>query len=571
MWSSAWIEKIFHVLRWKLSPQHVIRRACPASRRAAERVARRLGASWRLFVALHRGMNGAGAAPRVRPKIGPQESPMTELVAPRDAGGAGAQPPREKGAQPPHGKGAQPPREKGAQPLHKKGAPFPGAAGARARWGWMLFDWASQPYHTLIITFIFAPYFTSAVAPNAVIGQQMWGWTVSAAGLAIAVSAPLLGALADATGPRKPWIALFSVLYILGAAMLWGAMPGDPDPIRVLIWFAIGLIGVEFATVFTNAMMPDLAARADIGKLSGSGWALGYAGGVISLALMLLLLAENAETGLTLLGIAPVLGLDAGAREGTRAVGPLTAIWYAIFIVPLFLWTPDAPPRPARKAGEPGALTRGLRGLRASLRDLKDRRGLRWFLGASMIYRDALGGFYVFGGIYASGVLGWSIVQIGVFGILAALLGAIGAWIGGRADAAFGPRAVVMVSVAVLAAGSLIGVSVSPGRILFVLDVGQGSALPDLIFYAAGGLIGAFGGALQAASRTLLTRFADAERMTAAFGLYALAGKASAFLAPALIAGVTALAEDQQIGVAPVVGLFVLGFLMMLPVREDRT
>jgi UMF1 family MFS transporter len=440
------------------------------------------------------------------------------------------------------------------------------AVGARARWGWMLFDWASQPYHTLIITFIFAPYFTSAVASDPVTGQAMWGWAASLGGLAVAVAAPFLGAIADATGPRKPWVALFSAFYVLGAWMLWFAVPGDPAPVMVLMWFVIGLIGVEFATVFTNAMMPDLADGQDVGRLSGSGWALGYAGGVVSLALMLLLLAENAATGLTLLGIPPILGLDAEMREGTRAVGPLTAVWYAAFILPLFLWAPDA----ARRGARAGALRRGIASLRAGIADLKHRRGLRWFLIASMIYRDALGGFYVFGGIYAAGVLGWSLTQIGVFGILAALLGAIGAYLGGRADATFGPRAVVMSSVAVLAVTALIGVSVSPGRVLFVIDVGQGSSLPDIVFYGVGGLIGAFGGALQAASRTLLTRFADAERMTAAFGLYALAGKATAFIAPALIATATSISGDQQIGVAPVVALFVLGLVLMIPAKEDR-
>lgn len=442
-------------------------------------------------------------------------------------------------------------------------APLPGA---RARWGWMLFDWASQPYHTLIITFVFAPYFAASVASDPVSGQAMWGWAASAAGFAVALSAPFLGSLADATGPRKPWVALFSAFYVTGAAMLWFAVPADPSPVTVLFWFAVGLIGVEFATVFTNAMMPDLADRADIGRLSGSGWALGYAGGVIALAMMLLLLAENAETGLTMLGIPPILGLDAALREGTRAVGPLTAVWYAVFILPLFLWTPDAP----RRGRMAGALGRGMRALIASIKDLRNRRGLSWFLAASMIYRDALGGFYVFGGIYAAGVLGWSITQIGIFGIIAALLGALGAWVGGRADAAFGPRVVVQICVIGLGAAALLGVSVSPGRILFAVDVGQRSPLPDIIFFVVGGLIGAFGGSLQAASRTLLTRFADAERMTAAFGLYALAGKATAFLAPALIATVTQISGDQQIGIVPVVGLFALGYLLLIPAREDR-
>jgi len=437
-------------------------------------------------------------------------------------------------------------------------------AAGRARWGWMLFDWAAQPYHTLIITFIFAPYFASAVAPNPIVGQEMWGWAASAGGLAIALTAPILGALADATGPRKPWIAGFSVCYALGSALLWFSEPGAADPVWVLAFFVLGLIGVEYATVFTNAMLPDLAPREEVGRLSGNGWALGYVGGVVSLAVMLLLLAEN-EQGVTLLGAPPALGLDPAAREGTRAVGPLTALWYLVFVLPLFLWVPDAPRRGARR----GALGRGMAELKADLRALPGRRSLAWFLGASMIYRDALNGFYVFGGVYAAGVLGWSVVDIGVFGILAAVVGALGAWLGGMADRARGPKPVVAACLVLLIVFSALGVSASREAIFFVVPVEAGSRLPDILFYIAGAGVGGAGGALQAASRTLLVRQAEAGRMTAAFGLYALAGKATAFLAPLAVALATGVFENQQAGVAPVIGLFLLGLLMLAPVDPE--
>ncbi len=434
-------------------------------------------------------------------------------------------------------------------------------AGPRARWAWMMFDWASQPYHTLIITFIFAPYFASAVAPNAVTGQEMWGWAATVGGLAVALLSPFLGAIADATGPRKPWIALFSVLYVLGSALLWWSAPESADPILVLTAFVIGLIGVEFATVFTNAMMPSLAPRHQLGRLSGSGWALGYAGGVVSLAVMLLLLAEN-DAGATLLGAPPAFGLDPETREGTRAVGPLTAIWYMIFAAPLFLFVPDV----ARRGPSRGAVSRGLRELKASLLDLRRRPSLSWFLGASMIYRDALNGFYVFGGIYAVGVLGWSVVEIGVFGILAALAGAAGAWVGGRADSARGPKPVISVCLVVLAAASCLGVSVTRSEIFFTLSVDAASSLPDIVFYIAGALVGAAGGALQAASRTLLVHQSNEARMTAAFGLYALAGKTTAFLAPLLVSVATGIWDNQQAGIAPVIALFLLGLALLVPV-----
>lgn len=437
-------------------------------------------------------------------------------------------------------------------------------SGRRARWSWMLFDWASQPFHTLIITFIFAPFFAASVAPDPVTGQEMWGWAASAGGLAIALLAPVLGALADATGPRKPWIALFSACYVAGSALLWFSQPGAADPLAVLAFFVLGLVGVEFATVFTNAMLPDLAPREQVGRLSGDGWALGYVGGVIALAMMLLLLAEN-DGGVTLLGAPPALGLDPATREGTRSVGPLTAIWYAVFILPLFLWVPDA----VRKGPMKGALARGLTELRADVKALPRRPDLAWFLGASMIYRDALNGFYVFGGVYAAGVLKWSIIQVGVFGLLAAVVGAIGAWLGGMADSAKGPKPVVAACLGILIVSCALGVSASREAILFVIPVGPESGLPDLLFYLAGAGVGGAGGALQAASRTLLVRLAEPERMTAAFGLYALSGKATAFLAPLTVALATAVTGDQQAGVAPVIALFALGFVMLARVRME--
>jgi UMF1 family MFS transporter len=441
-----------------------------------------------------------------------------------------------------------------------------GYADKRGRWGWMLFDWASQPYHTLIITFIFAPYFASTVAPDPVTGQEMWGWAATVGGVIVAVLAPVLGAMADAAGPRKPWIALFSLFCILGAWLLWSAAPGAENVVFILGAFVIGLIGVEFATVFNNAMMPGLAPKEELGRLSGSGWALGYVGGVIALFIVLALLAEDGETGKTFIGIDPIFGLDAAAREGTRAVGPLTAIWYAVFIIPLFLWTPDAPRRAVKK----GTVRRGLAELRQAIRDLWERPGLGWFLASSMFYRDALNGFYVFGGIYAAGVLGWSIVDIGVFGIIAASVGALGAWLGGRADARFGPKLVAYMCILALIAGSIIGISASREAVFFIIRAGPDSNLPDILFYCVGGLIGAAGGALQAASRNLLVRLADESRITAGFGLYALTGKITAFLAPASVALVTDLSDSQRIGISPVVALFVLGLVLLMFVKDGE-
>ncbi|MGC9368578.1 MAG: MFS transporter [Paracoccaceae bacterium] len=437
---------------------------------------------------------------------------------------------------------------------------------ARRRiWGWWAFDWASQPYNTLLLTFVFAPYVKDLLGDGSA-AQAAWGYGVGAAGLLIAVLAPVLGAIADRAGGRMRFIWLFSALYLVGAWGLWYAVPGDFSLALIMLLFGLGLVGMEFATIFTNAMLPDLGPREEMGRISGTGWALGYVGGVLALAIMLLLFAENAETGRTLIGIEPVLGLDPATREGTRAVGPFTALWYALFMIPFFLWVRE----PGRQAGETmrQAVRAALPELRLTLRHLPESRSLFAYLGSSMFYRDALNGMYVFGGIYAAGVLEWSVVDVGIFGILAAIAGALFAWIGGRADTRFGPKPVIAASVLILTAVALGVVFVSRDSV-FGIPVAPESSLPDIAFYILGATIGAAGGALQSASRTMMVRQARPGRMTEAFGLYALAGKATSFIAPLSIGVVTDLTGSQQMGITPLIVLFLIGLLLLSFVKPD--
>ena len=430
-------------------------------------------------------------------------------------------------------------------------------------WGWFFFDWASQPYNTLILTFVFGPYIAELLGSGSD-AQAAWGFGVAAAGVIIAISAPVLGAIADTGGSRMKWIWVFSVMYVIGASGVWIADPNDFNLILVLCLFGLGLIGMEFATVFTNSMLPDLGTKEEIGSISGNGWAFGYIGGLVALVIMLLLFAESATTGKTMLGIDPLFGLDASAREGTRFVGPLTAIWYIVFMIPFFLWVRD--PR-AVKAPK-GAVKAALGDLSRTIKSLPGRKSLFAYLGSSMFYRDGLNGMYTFGGIYAAGVLGWSVIDTGIFGILAIITGAIFAWLGGRADKAYGPKPVIAACIIVLTLVAISIVFVSRSSV-FGVAVDEASRLPDVAFYILGALIGAAGGALQSASRTMMVRQADPARMTEAFGLYALAGKATSFLAPFLIGVVTLATGSQQIGVTPLIGLFLVGLIMLIWVRPD--
>ena len=442
----------------------------------------------------------------------------------------------------------------------------------RRTFGWMMFDWASQPFYTLLLTFVFGPYFAATAAdafmaqglddPEAR-AQTLWSLGQSVTGLAIALSAPLLGAFADAAGRRAAWVGGLSVLYVGATAGLWILTPDGGGLWTALVLFGLGMIAAEFATVLTNAILPDLAGASPgrMGRVSGAGYALGYAGGVLSLLLMLGLFAET-EAGRTLLGFEPALGLDPVAREGTRIVGPFTALWYVVFMVPFFAWVRD-PPAVARPS-----VGRALRDLRAALAGVLRRPSLAAYLGASMLYRDALAALYAFGGTYAVLVMGWPVTQVGAFGVIGAVTAAAASWLGGLADGRWGPRPVIAACVGILVAVCA-GVTATSPEMVVGVPVTPGSAAPDLAFYAMGAAIGGAGGALQAASRTMMARHAAPGRATEAFGLYALSGKATAFLAPGLIALVTWASGSPRPGLVPVAALFLAGLGLLRLVRPE--
>ena len=445
-------------------------------------------------------------------------------------------------------------------------------------WGWWFFDWASQPYHTLLITFIFSIYFAETAKSHfirlgddaAIAGvhaQTLWGYGLAVSGVIIAVLAPILGAVADTSGRRMPWIWLFSAFYVIGAAGLWYLTPQQPALIQAVALFGLGMIGLEFATIFTNALLPGLAPRNEIGRLSGSGFAFGYLGGVVALAMMLALFAET-TSGKTLAGLDPLFGLDPAQREGTRFVGPFTALWFILFMIPFFLWV-----REPRGPRQPVRIKPAMQDLWRLVLSLRHRKSLANWLVSSMLSRDALNGLYGFGGVYAGTVLGWPVVLAGIFGVVSAISAALISWLGGKADGRYGPKPVIIACILFLTAVCVILVGMDRNSVFGIPTPSTpiiGSLyLPDVIFFICGALIGGAGGALQAASRTMMVRHTTKERATEGFGLYALSGKATAFLAPALIAGVTELTGNQRIGISPLILIFLLALVLLVWVKPE--
>lgn len=440
-------------------------------------------------------------------------------------------------------------------------------------WGWYAFDWASQPFYTLLWTFIFSPYFVGVAAALFLTqgltedaagaqAQTIWSGAQTITGLIIAFTAPFMGALADSSGRRRPWVFLFSALVIIGAWGTWFVPPDGSDLLTGLIAFSIGFIGAEFALVFVNSYLPSLGPKEELGRHSGTGFAIGYFGGVLALFLVFVFLAQGPD-GKTFAGLDPILGLDPAAAEGTRATGPFVAIWFIVFMIPYFLWVRDNPAdaRPVNASGV-------IRDLTASIKKVIKVRSTWAYLVSSMFYRDALNAQFAFGGTYAVLVLNWTIPQIGLFGIIAAISAGVFTWIGGKFDMRFGPKPVIVACLLIL----ILVISIMIGmtrEMFFGVALPDGSSFPDIVMYVVGIIVGAAGGVVQAASRTMMVRQANPDRPAEAFGLYAFSGKATAFLAPMLITIFTAATGNVRLGLLPVVLLYVAGLLFMAMVKSE--
>ncbi|RUP00060.1 MFS transporter [Hyphomicrobium sp.] len=459
-----------------------------------------------------------------------------------------------------------------------------GRAPLRARVSWMLFDWSVQPHYTLVQTFLFGPYFANAVVQNSVCGsmiaegsekaacgQSLWGYAAAIAGLLIAILSPLLGAAADGRGSRKPWMACLSLVFLAGLTTLWLGVP-DANLTTILIvlgGFIAATLAAELMAVFSNAIMTGLVPKQELGRLSGTGWAVGYFGGLVSLALVAGLLVPIPGEAKTLLGLDPLLKLNGVAHEGDRITGPFAAIWFVIFIIPFFLFVPDR-----HRASTTHPDRSAVAELWDTIRSLPSMPSLLVFMLARMLYTDGLSAIFAFGGIYGASVFGWGPLELGMFGIILTLVGAFGALFGGWLDDTIGPKTVIILALLALIVGAVGILSVDKTHVFFTTEVVEKvvgskpfSSPGEQVFLAFAILVGVVSAPVQAASRSLLARLAPADKITQFFGLFAFSGKVTAFLAPFCVALITQETGSQRMGMGAILAFLAIGVVMMLFVR----
>ncbi len=453
-----------------------------------------------------------------------------------------------------------------------------GHVSRRGLWGWMFFDWAAQPFFTVVTTFIFGPYVVSRLASDQAAGQSAWAFGIAAAGLFIAVMSPILGSIADQNGRKKPWIAGFALLKVTMLLTLWFAAPGA-SLVWVVAAFAIATVAAEFSIVFNDSMLPRIATAEQAGRVSNTAWGLGYAGGLIVLGTTIAFLAASPETGRTLIGIEPLFGLDPTKGEDARITGPMAALWYLVFVLPMFLFTPDVR-RQRLKIGR--AIRDGLAELKSTWAEVKSQPGIARFLIARMIYQDGISALIALGGTYAAGLFLWPIMEIGIFGIILNLTAIPGCFLAARLDRSVGSKALVIGSVFLLFVAALGIVSTQPGSTLFGLVTlpladsgGLFGTAAEKTYILYGLIIGLTFGPVQASSRAWMARSVPEEEAGRWFGFYALSGRATSFLAPLLVGVVTAISGSAALGMSVILIFLATGFAVALktpyPAADPRT
>ena len=412
--------------------------------------------------------------------------------------------------------------------------------GQRAIWSWALYDFANSPFTTLVVTFVYATYFTQVIAPDPITGTALWSRAVTITALVVAICSPILGALADRGGYRKLFVLIFTLICVLATAGLYSVLPGQIAAALILV--VIANIAYEFGVVFYNAFLPDLVPPERVGRISGYGWGLGYMGGLLALALALVTLIQP-ET--------PWFGFGTEAGENIRATNLLVAVWFVVFTLPFLFWVHEDK---SMVSSSGRVVSEAIAQLRTTFVEIRRFKEVVRFLIARFIYNNGLVTVFAFGGIYAAESFGFTLQEVLIFGIVLNVAAGLGALAMGHLDDAIGGKRTIMVSLVGLTAATVLAVLATTKPWLWV----------------AGIVIGIFSGPNQSASRSLMARFVPPESENEFFGFFAFSGKFTAFVGPFLLGLLTQWTGSQRWGVSVVLVMFVIGLLIMIPLDEEE-
>ena len=428
-------------------------------------------------------------------------------------------------------------------------------------YSWALWDWATQPFNTVILTFVFtALYLTTdsflpadlaALDPSSKAYDTAIAGLTSSLGLGSTIAAfgilllaPVLGQRADAAGRQKLWLGIGTGALIFCMLGLWFV-----EPTPNLFWLGVALISAatvfqEIAAVNSNAMLIGIANPKNVGRISGLGWGFGYLGGIIALVIVVVLDTFDWFG----------MSTDNGLAYRLIAVG--CAVWAIIFSIPIFLNVPEPSlGRPERKVGFFKSYALLVKDVAGLYRD-PETRPTFWYLLSSAVFRDGLGGVFAFGAIIGTAVFGFETQEIIVFGIAANLIAGVSTILAGRLDDRVGPKRIILAS---------IGSMIVAGLAVFLLRDGGA-----MVFWIGGLILCAFVGPAQAAARSFLARVTPAGREGEIFGLYATTGRAASWMASGAWTVLIVLTSQTAFGILGIMVVLIIGFLLLLPVKAPR-
>jgi UMF1 family MFS transporter len=405
---------------------------------------------------------------------------------------------------------------------------------------WCIYDWGISAFSVIVTTFVIATYFTNKIAVNDIVGTHQWGNAIAVAGFFLAVFSPIFGAIADYGGRRKCWLAGFSLLTMISSAFLWYAYPSPNAVAFTLTWVILGTFGANICMVFYNSLLPDLSPQDYLGRISGWGWGLGYFGGLAALSIALYGFIQAKPTW-----------LNTETFEQIRICGPLVALWFAVFALPLFVMIPEPS---NQKESLLIAVQLGLKNLYRTLKQLPRQKELFTFLIAQMIYIDGLNTIFAFAGIYAAGTFHMDITQIILYGIVMNIFAGVGCIALSWLDDALGAKFIILLSLFFLILLGLVIVLVTS----------------KIEFWIFSGLLSLFVGPVQSSTRALMAKLVPKEKSAEMFGLYISSGKVTTFLGPLLLGTVTFYFDSQRVGMGSVLLFFLIGALLLWRVHEPN-